>query len=86
MSSTRDKSQSITFVYTNLHQIYRNAKAETTTGVERIDGSLALKVIQAPASPALSELRHNIDKLQDLHSRLHVMLKELEELVGVKKK
>lgn len=146
MSATRDRSQRVTFVYSNLYKIYRagvdaakKAEIPENTGksearseglrpglrtqpegresevLSRLNRSHVLKSGQlkygvkvrehqptefiakrvtesrraAPAAqaaaPARSEapiesLKRNLEQLQDLHSRLRFMLRELEDL------
>lgn len=154
MSATRDKSQKIAFVYSNLYNIYRkgreaamNADISPATAPESTPDAMAtplglttsqvlkaasapkitefrpvqligrrlpnpfMQAVPAPASPseqtemrakavldqpvsltgyepilgkeaeALTSLRKNLDQLNQLHSRLHFMLQELEDLV-----
>ena len=123
MSATRDKSQKIAFVYSNLYQVYRKGKeaAETagasvlkTEDLNQVSTSVTAfspmeligkrverpEVIASPlaaapklvvadatksapeyANRALDSLKENLKSLNDLHSRLRFMLKELEDLV-----
>lgn len=43
------------------------------------------KPVTPAQNPAVEDLKSNLNRLQDLHSRLRFMLKELEDLVGKKK-
>lgn len=117
MSATRDKTQSVAFVYSNIYQIYKKAKtanqetpalnsrvirADELTG--KVDEELSpLKIkkfepqkLQSqggasnfsatpPAQTPFDELKTNINRLQDLHSKLRFMLQELEDLVKERK-
>lgn len=119
MSANRDKNQRVTFVYSNLYEIYRKnqepveikgsgavLKAGDRHAVQNYQplSLLATKPIpkietqstqlhaasarQAQAQAvqaqdaAIQGLKDNLKTLDDLHSRLRFMLKELEELVS----
>lgn len=118
----RDKSQKVGFVYTNIYQIYKKAKAAPDMAELKAAASLGVnmksdsriiraedlgnfkitkfepraltepqvaeKVLEANdakhgANP-FDDLKSNLNRLQDLHSRLRFMLKELEDLVKKK--
>jgi hypothetical protein len=130
MSATRDKSQKIAFVYSNLYKIYRNGKeavkaadalapasaqqaAEPVASEPVASSSNVLKtgalhdpvfgavkvrayspveligkrvakpavISSAAGNPAIDSLKQNLQKLNELHSRLRFMLEELEDLV-----
>ncbi len=129
MSATRDKTQKITFVYSNLYEIYRKGveRARNSDSAPQAtvthSGAVTSVVIKAGQSPGLrtsaaapvvnpytpaeligkrvakpaviqapqvarelpvspvEELKANLKTLNDLQSRLRVMLRELEELV-----
>lgn len=70
MSATRDTSQKIGFVYSNLYSIYKK-------GVAAAKAAPDVK----PVDPAITSLKDNLKALNDLHGRLKVMLIELEDLV-----
>ena len=106
----RDKSQSVGFVYTNIYEIYKKAKAASNISpnsrVLRAEDLGDIKITKfqprtlsrpaaepapvgaAPKLPAsgnpFEDLKSNLNRLQDLHSRLRFMLKELEDLVKKK--
>jgi len=119
--ASRDKSQNVGFVYTNIYQLYKKAQnapePSSDSRVWRSDdlGEITItkfqprtltpsqpvsaQAAQAQAAPALEkaaapapliasnpfdDLKSNISRLQDLHSRLRFMLKELEDLVEKK--
>lgn len=139
MSATRDKSQNVGFVYTNIYQLYKKAQSApaaapvSSAAVATHEESLAsnarnsqifresrvwraeelgeIKITkfqprtlspstplvtpadiapvarQAPgpiASNPFDDLKSNLQKLQDLHSKLRFMLAELDELVSKK--
>jgi hypothetical protein len=120
MSASRDKSQKLGFVYTNLYELYKKApnavpadplvspsapvvgltrgQVIKAADLEELSVSapsvrefrapeLLGKRIQANTAPmkihhpAIKNLKKNIDKLSELHSRLRFMLEELEDLV-----
>ena len=115
MSATQDKTQKVTFVYSNLYQLYRKGQdapaqqAQAVPAVHRVAPSPILKVDQLQTSGAVREftpaefigkrvpnpevvlraednralegLKKNLSDLNELHSRLRFMLKELEDLV-----
>lgn len=114
MPATRDKNQKVTFVYSNLYQVYKKGLEAARTAGSPV-GLTRGKVLKpgdvhesriqvesyrpaslaAPSSSlqqrqhlpmqqqkeALQSLRDNLKSLNDLHSRLRFMLKELEDLV-----
>ena len=122
MSATRDKSQSVGFVYTNIYQLYKKAQnapaantnaaaAESLSSDSRVWraeelGDLKITKFQprnlSPSKPVVTpadiapqakaqvvgnpfdDLKSNLQKLQDLHSKLRFMLTELEDLVSKK--
>ncbi|OFZ54153.1 MAG: hypothetical protein A2428_02245 [Bdellovibrionales bacterium RIFOXYC1_FULL_54_43] len=130
MSASRDKTQKVAFVYSNLYQLYRKGKetahpveaaqvqpqAQPPTGqalaasagaavvrsgnVLKSDDLRAAALAITPYAPtefigkrvprpeviatknsAVESLKKNLQELNDLHSRLRFMLKELEDLV-----
>ncbi|MBL7715713.1 MAG: hypothetical protein JNL01_09620 [Bdellovibrionales bacterium] len=109
MSATYDKSQKISFVYSNLHSLYRKGLeaaraselapklAGLTTQHGLVKGrvikahEVSVKPVAVTASPAvqsrtlhqrkaIESLQSNLKELNELHSRLRFMLKELETL------
>lgn len=91
MSATRDKSQNIAFVYSNIYQLYKKAQAkpEMNARIFRADelGSIQIKKFEPKKleKNPVDDLKSNINRLQDLHSKLRFMLAELEDLVKDKK-
>lgn len=106
MSATYDKSQKISFVYSNLHSLYRKGlEAARSSSLQSSEGLVKGRVIKAhevsiqKADPlvavqanaqahsrtlhqrkAIESLQSNLKELNELHSRLRFMLKELETL------
>jgi len=114
MSATRDQSQKVTFLFSNLYQVYKKGhqtakdyKPSQASGIIKVrdknqviekhepvqfitkyvDHLKQPKLEAVPESAeiiqkhALLGLKDNLKSLNDLHSRLRFMLKELEDLV-----
>jgi len=110
MSASQDKTQKVTFVYSNLYQLYKKGQEQPTGPVpvirkaskilkaDNLRQSAAVRefapaefigkrvpkpevVLRAEDNQALESLKKNLNDLNDLHSRLRFMLKELEDLV-----
>lgn len=102
MSSQKDKTQPIQFVYSNLYQFYRNQPVEASSEPEvivisesqdqcTIDTNMAVTAESAPSileasGSQLDAFKANMQELEELHSRLHVMLSELEDIFDLDSK
>ncbi len=64
-----------------------NDLEKKSSNIIKKDESIAYKVYEAPQfqSKTINELKENMIKLKDMHMRLRFMLKELEDLVKLKK-
>lgn len=104
----RDSTQKIGFVYTNIYQLYKKAKAANpempaNTRVFRADEISGLKITKfepralpktAPVADGAAreakgvnpfdDLKANLNRLTELHSKLRIMLNELDDLVKKK--
>lgn len=77
MSATRDTSQKHKFVFQNLYHIYKKQDPIATQAT-----MVAIQSDHKPkVSPQAQLLINNLEKLQNLHKELQLMLKELEDLV-----
>ncbi|MGE4233124.1 MAG: hypothetical protein AB7F43_07330 [Bacteriovoracia bacterium] len=96
--ANRDKNENIGFLYTNIHQLYK--EIQKTQNNESLSSKKVFKAEDIANSNlkvtkfkpqafeqnrALDSLKENVNKLQDLHSRLRFMLRELDTLVKRKK-
>jgi hypothetical protein len=63
----------------------RNPRSDSNTGApaEALPASMTAKIPAAPvrAQNAVESLKHNLKNLNELHTRLQFMLKEIEELM-----
>ena len=88
----RDKSQGHAFIYTNVPAILHNLKkqseaksAEQTTEVKVQEPGL--KLVDPTAhdemeiTSPLHHLKENLEKLNNLHTKLKLMLEDLDKLV-----
>ena len=71
MSGRHDKSQIVLFSYENIYSLYKEAQS-------------GFQPKETP-SAVVQKFKKNLNELQELQSRLHYMLKEIEELISYKK-
>ena len=91
--ATRDRSQGITFIYENPLKLLRTFEAQSGNAVsfktQRPD-VLPMGVLEAEESKrkdldgAIARLKGNLEKLQNMHSKISFMISELEK--GTSKK
>lgn len=106
--ATRDSSQKVGFVYTNIYQLYKKAKEAnpempSNARVFRADEVAGIKItkfeprVLNKATPVANDaarevkgtnpfddLKANLNRLTELHSKLRFMLNELDDLVKKK--
>ena len=71
MSGRHDKSQLVSFSYENFYSLYKESQSR-------------IQFRKTP-SAVVETFRKNLGELQELQSRLHYMLKEIDELISYKK-
>lgn len=95
MSAYHDKSQGVTFVYTDIYKLYKKAKdskldsplvfdkqKEDVKTVRNFTVPMGVKEAEAKSKKigSLVELKKNIDSLANAHEKLRFLLQELETL------
>ncbi len=96
--ANRDQSQGFSFVYLDIKELLSSKHGWSedgpvpTFGAQTVafnrDGFAAEKKAEAPPKTdktPVSQIKENLDRLQSLHHRIHVMLEELSQL-GTKRK
>lgn len=92
----RDKSQGIGFVYLDIASFLKQPVSENKP-VPIPENNLIVNLNKDPASVrqignqtvhpnAIAEIKSNLDRLQSLHHKLHVMLEELNQMAERDKK
>lgn len=78
MSATQDKTQKITFVYSNLYQIYKKGKEAAQAAPVSAPAQAPIQSMQAePAHFAIpASARKNVLKTGDLHQQAAVRIEE----------
>jgi hypothetical protein len=95
MAATKDRTHKISFVYSNLYQIYKIGKEATQQSKTGLEGGVILKRLSLSRSNSLTaltpsgqrlrdegvlQLKQSMQTLSDLNERLQFMLKEIEKL------
>jgi hypothetical protein len=75
-----DRSSGIGYVYSNFGELLRRVQAVGATAKPSLFQQ-AVERKDALQRDSLEQLKHNVSRLQELHSRLQFMLSELEGLV-----
>lgn len=90
--ASRDRSQGFGFVYMNLNSFLSANEPWSEEGpltpvpAQTINFNKDAAVEPTPSeSPAVEKIRENLDRLQTLHQRLHVMLEEIGQIRSTKK-
>ncbi len=91
--ASRDRSQGFGFVYMNLssflsaNEPWSEEGPLTPVPSQTINFNKdAVQEEQTPTEqPAVDKIRENLDRLQTLHQRLHVMLEEIGQIRSTKK-
>lgn len=98
--ASRDRSQGFGFVYMNLESLLSNKEQWTEEGplptfntkTVNFNKDAAVAPVTEITSPettapktSVEQIRENLDRLQSLHQRIHVMLQELNQM-GARKK
>ena len=88
----RDKTQGFGFVYVDLKSLLEQRKSQTAEAITKIPKNAKTvnfnkDIPQRPpqATPSLDQIKKNLDRLQKLHQKLHIMLEELNHLTDDKK-
>lgn len=99
--ANRDRSQGFSFVYVNLAELLSKKDVSEDGPIPTFDAKVVHlnrdplftpekpptteTVAPLPARTPVEQIRENLDRLQSLHHRIHVMLEELSQISGKKK-
>lgn len=88
MAATRDLSQRFTFVYKNLHQVYKAGLQGVSKGeilksedISQKKASVVNYVAKSAQGGALAEINASLDKLEDLQAQVRFMIHEVDEML-----
>jgi hypothetical protein len=92
--ASRDRSQGFGFVYMNLSSFLSASEPWSEEGPltpvpsHTINFNKDIAPVEPVATerPAVEKIRENLDRLQTLHQRLHVMLEEIGQIRSTNKK